>query len=599
VRELFKLNHYFVKYRWSVILGTIFLTVSNLFLVWIPVLIRQSMDAVEELRETGQHGYESAFEAILSPEAGSILAEYSFYLIGAVLIYGILLFLTRQTLIVTSRKIEYDMRNEIFARLQQLPQSYFSKTNSGDIYVRATEDVMRVREYFGPGFMYTINTITRAGIIITIMILVNPQLTFWALLPLPFLSVMAYWVSGFIHTRSNEIQEQYARLAGRAQEAFSSIRLIKSYVREDYEAQRFRDESEQYRRTKLRLDVIESLFHPLLSLFIGFSVVLVIWQGGIMVIEGLATVGNLAEFIIDVTFLTWPVASLGYTLNLLQRSAASQKRIAALMAEPVQAADSREQDVGLTSIRGEIEFAGVSFKYPGTDEYVLQNINMKIPHGKRIGIVGRTGSGKTSLVQLIPRMFDPAEGVVKIDGVDIKKIPLLILRKNIGFVPQETFLFSDTIGENIAFGKKDAGANDIEAAAEKAQVLDNIMEFEKKFDTVLGERGITLSGGQKQRTAIARALIRKPAILVLDDSLSAVDTKTEDKINEYLAEESRGRTTVIVSHRISSIKNADQIYVLDEGKIIEEGTHQDLLKEGGYYASMYKKQLIEEELAEI
>lgn len=599
MRELFKLNHYFVRYKWSIILGTLFLTVSNLFLVWIPILIRQSMDAVEELRTTSDQSYNSVFDVIFSAEAGVILAEYSVYLIGAVLIYGVLLFLTRQTLIVTSRKIEYDIRNKIFTHLQKLPQSYFSSTNSGDIYVRATEDVMRVREYFGPGFMYTVNTFTRAGIIITIMILVNPELTFWALLPLPFLSVMAYWVSGFIHDRSNEIQEQYARLAGRAQEAFSSIRLIKAYVRESYESDRFRTESEQYRRSKLRLDVVESLFHPLLSLFIGFSIVLVIWQGGIMVIDGLATVGNLAEFIIYVTFLTWPVASLGYTLNLLQRSAASQRRIALLMNEPEQISDSADSDTNVNHIVGDIELENVSFRYPGTTEYVLDNINMRIPKGKSIGIVGRTGSGKTTLVQLIPRMFDPDKGEVRIDGRNIKTIPLLILRKNIGFVPQETFLFSDTIGENIAFGREGAGSDEIKAAAEKAQVLDNIMEFDKKFDTVLGERGITLSGGQKQRTAIARALIRKPAILILDDSLSAVDTKTEDKINDYLRNEAKGRTTLLVSHRISSIKNADHIYVLDEGRIIEEGTHQNLLNEGGYYASMYKKQLIEQELAEI
>jgi ATP-binding cassette, subfamily B, multidrug efflux pump len=599
VRELFKINHYFVKYKWPVLLGTLFLTVSNIFLVWIPILIRQSMDAVEELRESGEHEYETVFDAILSAEAGGILAEYSAYLIGAVLVYGVLLFLTRQTLIVTSRKIEFDIRNNIFNHLQKLPQSYFSRSNSGDIYVRATEDIIRVREYFGPAYMYTINTITRAGIIITIMILVNPELTFYALLPLPFLSVMAYWVSGFIHSRSNEIQEQYANLAGRAQEAFSSIRLVKAYVREEYESRRFEDESEKYRKKKIRLDVIESLFHPLLSLFIGFSVVLVMWQGGIMVINGEATVGNLAEFIIDVTFLTWPVASLGYTLNLIQRSAASQERIAKLMAEPEQIADEQETDRNITSIKGDIEFVNVSFRYPGAGEDSLKNINMKISAGKHVAIVGRTGSGKTTLAQLIPRLFDPDEGEIRIDGINIKKIPLLILRKNIGFVPQETFLFSDTIRENIAFGKDSTGFEEVKAAAEKAQVLDNIMDFDKQFDTMLGERGITLSGGQKQRTAIARALIRKPAILILDDSLSAVDTKTEDKINDYLKKEAKSRTTITVSHRISSIKDADQIYVLEEGKIIEKGTHNNLLKDGGYYASMYKKQLIEQELAEI
>lgn len=599
MKELLKLNHYFYKYKGILSLGVLFLVAANGFLVMIPILIRETMDAVEALVETGLYDFAGTWEVLVSPEAGSILATNSLYLILAVVCYGILLYATRQTLIVTSRRIEYDMRNEIFDKIQKLPLSYFAKTSTGDIYVRATEDIIRVREYFGPAFMYTIQTISRAGIIITIMVLVNPVLTLWALLPLPVLSLFAYWVSGFIHKRSNEIQEQYANLAGRAQEAFSSIRLIKAFAREEYESNRFKAESEIYRKRKLRLDVVESLFHPMLSLLIGMSVLLVLWQGGVMVIEGLITVGNIAEFIIHVTFLTWPVASLGYTINLIQRSAASQERIARLMREAEEAGEEEDTDSSIQSVNGDIEFENITFRYPDSEEAAIRDISFKVRSGETLAIIGRTGSGKTSLVQLIPRLFNPTTGTIKIDGTDYRKIPLDVLRKNIGFVPQDTFLFSDTVGENIAFGVEHATETEITQAAEKAQVLDNILEFEKKFDTILGERGITLSGGQKQRTSIARALIKKPPILILDDSLSAVDTKTENEILKHLQEEMKNRTTLIVSHRVSSVKDADKIIVLDNGKIVESGTHDRLLSKNGYYTSMYKKQLLENELAQL
>ncbi|MCC5933152.1 MAG: ABC transporter ATP-binding protein/permease [Candidatus Cyclonatronum sp.] len=599
MKELLKLNRFFWKYKGTVLLGTLFLVSANIFLVWIPILIRQTIDAVEVLTTENKYTGLGLWEILTSAEGGGLLATNTAYLMLAVVLYGVLLYATRQTLIVTSRKIEFDMRNEIFDRIQKLPQSFYSQNKSGDIYVRATEDVQRVREYFGPAFMYTIQTVSRAAIIITIMVLVNPVLTLWALLPLPALTLFAYWVSGFIHKRSNEIQEQYASLAGRASEAFSSIRLIKAYAREDYEKKRFMHESEIYRRRKLRLDVVESLFHPMLSLLIGLSIVLVIWQGGIMVVEGIITVGNIAEFIIHVTYLTWPVASLGYTINLIQRSAASQERIAKMMRTPNEIQDNEETASDIREIKGHISFQNISFRYPKAEALALDRISFTIKPGQTVAFVGRTGSGKTTLVQLIPRLFNPTAGSIQIDGRDISTLPLGVLRKNIGFVPQDTFLFSDTIAENIAFGLENCSIKEIERAADNAQVLENINEFENGFDTMLGERGITLSGGQKQRTSIARAIIRKPSILILDDSLSAVDTKTEDAILTHLKSEFKSKTTVLISHRISTVKDADCIFVLKDGKITESGKHEELIAKQGYYATMYKKQLLEQELAQL
>jgi len=599
VTDLFKLNRYFKKYKGTVLLGTLFLTLANGFLVGIPILVRKSIDDVQNLVQHSSQSYSNIFDVLFKEHVGIQLATISGYLVGAALLYGILLFLTRQTLIVTSRRIEFDIRNEIFDHLQKLPQSFYTRWDSSDIYVRATEDVMRVRDYFGPGTMYTINTFTRAGIIITIMFIVNARLTLWALIPLPILTAVAYWVSGYINERSRLIQEQYSRVAGRAQEAFSSIRLIKAYAREAYEQKMFDDESEEYRVKKLKLAIIEALFFPMLNLLIGISVILVIWKGGDMIMGGTLTVGNIAEFIIYVAYLTWPVASLGYTLNLLQRSAASQKRIEELMSQPVQIEDTGETDENIKEIKGEIEFNNVSFKYPESERYAVHNINMKIKAGQDIAIVGRTGSGKTSLIQLIPRLYDPQEGTILIDGNPISKIPLATLRNSVGFVPQDAFLFSDTIAENIAFGIEEADDNLIREAADKAQVLENILDFEKKFETILGERGITMSGGQKQRTTIARALIKNPSILIFDDSLSAVDTKTEDAILKHLKKEMKGKTTIMISHRISTIKNADIIYVMKDHTIVEFGTHKKLIEKDGHYADMYKKQLIEQELAEI
>lgn len=596
MRELLTLNKYFASYKKEVIWGTIFLTISNAFLVWIPILIRQSIDRVEEITKTEGLEWSGVWQVLAQSEYRLPLLEYPAYLFIASLVYGYLLFATRQYLIVASRHIEYDMRNEVFDHLQKLPQSFYARSNSGDIYVKATEDINRVRDYFGPAYMYTINTITRAGIILAIMFMVNVELTFWALLPLPLLSIIAYYVSTYINKRSTEIQEQYALLAGRAQEAFSSIRIIKAYVRENYESNRFEVESLKYRDTKLKLGIVESLFYPLLNLLIGFSTLFVVWKGGELVIQGSLTIGNIAEYVIYVTYLTWPVAALGYTLNLLQRSAASQKRLAELMAEPVEV--DPENSVQLNDdTSGDIVFENVSFKYPDAESYAIHNLSFRIKKGSNVAFVGRTGSGKTSIIQLIPRMFEPNEGKIFIGERNIQEFSLSSLRKYVGIVPQESFLFSDTIAENIAFGVEKANDLDIETAAKDAQLLDTINEFEKKFMTVLGERGITLSGGQKQRTSIARAMLKKPGILILDDSLSAVDSKTEDALKHVLREKLSGTTTIMIAHRLSSIKHCETIFVLDNGRIVEQGNHETLIKRAGVYASLYDKQLLEQELA--
>lgn len=575
-------------------IGTFYLTISNIFLVWIPILIRQSIDRLQEVMKLEGLDWSGVNEILINSEYSFTLLEYPAYLFIASLVYGYLLFATRQNLIVASRRIEFDMRNEVFDHLQKLPQSFYAKSNSGDVYVKATEDINRVRDYFGPAYMYTINTFTRASIIITIMFLVNVELTLWALLPLPLLSFIAYHVSTYINKRSTEIQEQYSRLAGRAQEAFSSIRLIKAYVREQYESDRFRSESETYRIRKLKLGIVESLFFPLLNLLIGFSTLFVVWKGGVLVMQSVLTVGNIAEYIIYVTFLTWPVTSLGYTLNLLQRSAASHKRLADLMAEPIEI--DIENGITVNQPFGDIVFENVSFKYPESLADAISNVSFTIPAGSKIAFVGRTGSGKTTLAQLIPRMYEPTDGKITLNGTDLKDYSLESLRLNIGFVPQESFLFSDTIAENIAFGIESIDYKRIKQAAEKAQLLDSILDFDKQFMTVLGERGITLSGGQKQRTSIARALIKEPGLLILDDSLSAVDSKTEEALTRVMKETLPNATTILIAHRLSTIMHCDTIHMLEHGKIIESGTHEYLIALNGAYASMYRKQLIEQEL---
>jgi len=601
MKSIRELNKYVRPYVWLYLAGAFFLTASNLFLIWTPALIRKTMDEVERVATAYNLNGESVISILFRSEASSVLAVNSLLLIGAVTAYGVLLFATRQTLIVGSRKIEFDLRNEVIEKLFRLPQRYFDLHKGGETYIRTTEDISRVRDYFGPVIMYNINTITRAGFIITMMLIVSPELTLWALIPLPFLSVFAYWVSGYIHRYQTIIQEKYSDLAGLAQEAFSSIRLVKAYNREDYEAERFEKESDDYRKEKLKLDLVESLFHPTLTALIGSSVLIVVWQGGIMVIDGNISIGNIAEFVIYVAYLTWPIASLGYTLNLFQKSVASWDRIKEVLHEPEQMDTYTSNNITDTNrrLRGDIEFRNVSFTYPNADQEMLKNVNIHIKAGTTVAIVGRTGSGKSTLLQLIPRLYDVTRGTILIDGVDIRKHDLHQLRQQIGFVPQDTFLFSATIRENIAFGDDKDDFETIQAAADHAGILENIMEFENQFETRTGERGITLSGGQKQRIAIARALIRKPQVLIFDDSLSAVDTETENRILTYLQGSLTGVTKLIVSHRISTIQKSDIIYYIEGGEIIEQGTHEELLERDGKYAGMYHRQLLEKEIQQL
>ncbi len=590
------INKYLTPYKWTIALGALFLTAANFFLVWIPVLIRQTMDRVEKLNAE-QSEVLSLFDTLFNSVQGSILATNALYLVAAVFGYGFFLFLTRQTLIVASRKVEYDLRNDVLHALFSLPSVFYAKFTEGEVYVRATEDINKVREYFGPVIMYSINTITRAGFVIAMMYIVSRDLMVWALLPLPSLSLFAYWITGYIHKHSIIIQEQYSKLADQAKETFTSIRLVKAYNKGESEQRKFDALNEEYKEKKLRLDLIESLFHPGLNFLIGISLIIVIWMGGQMVIAEELSIGNIAEFLIYVAYLIWPVAALGYTTNRFQKSIASWQRIKVLF----EAYHDLEQDEGLDTddVKGNIEFRDVQFNYPDATVPILEHLNIKIKAGTKVAIVGRTGSGKSTLVQLLPRLFEPTNGEVFLDGIPLRNYSKRSLRDSLGFVPQDHFLFSDTIEENIGFGINGATTQDVEWAAEKAQVLDNILDFDKKFQTILGEKGITLSGGQKQRTAIARALIKKPKILILDDSLSAVDTKTEDAILKSLRNDETKVTVIIISHRISTIKDADYIYYIEDGKVKEAGTHEELLSQKGSYKSMYDKQLIEQELQTI
>jgi len=590
------INKYLTPYKWTIALGALFLTAANFFLVWIPVLIRQTMDRVEQLNAE-QSEVLSLFDTLFNSVQGSILATNALYLVAAVCGYGFFLFLTRQTLIVASRKVEYDLRNDVLHALFSLPSVFYAKYTEGEVYVRATEDINKVREYFGPVIMYSINTITRAGFVIAMMYIVSRDLMVWALLPLPLLSLFAYWITGYIHKHSIIIQEQYSKLADQAKETFTSIRLVKAYNKGESEQRKFDALNEEYKEKKLRLDLIESLFHPGLNFLIGISLIIVIWKGGQMVIAEELSIGNIAEFLIYVAYLIWPVAALGYTTNRFQKSIASWQRIKVLF----EAYHDLEQDKGFDTddVKGNIEFRDVQFTYPDATVPTLEHLNLNIKAGTKVAIVGRTGSGKSTLVQLLPRLFEPTKGEIFLDGIPLKNYSKRSLRDSLGFVPQDHFLFSDTIEENIGFGIKGATTQDVEWAAEKAQVLDNILDFDKKFQTILGEKGITLSGGQKQRTAIARALIKKPKVLILDDSLSAVDTKTEDAILKSLRNDESKVTVIIISHRISTIKDADYIYYIEDGKVKEAGTHEELLSQKESYKSMYDKQLIEQELQTI
>lgn len=571
--------------------GVVFVAVSNYFGVLPAQVIRIAFDLVRENITMYQ-----LFAGFERQELIYSLFGYSLFLFGALvltlsLIRGLFLFLMRQTIILTSRHIEYDLKNEIYNHYQQLDMAFYRRNNTGDLMNRITEDVNRVRSYLGPAIMYSINTLVLSIMVIAAMISVNSTLAFYALLPVPILSATLLVVNRIINRRSERIQQQLSALSAFVQESFSGIRVVKTYNRETDKMNRFADESNRYRDASLALVRTEAIFFPLILLLVGLSTVITVYVGGLEVAKGTITAGNIAEFIIYVNQLTFPAMALAWVTSLIQRAAASQKRINEFLQTEPQIRSSAQGEVRL---QGHIRFNNVTFTYPETGIRAIKDVSFEVMPGQVLAIVGRTGSGKSTIANLLMRMYDVEKGSITIDGIDIRKLPLPSVRSQIGFVPQDVFLFSDTIANNIAFGLDEANSLQIETAARQAAVYDNIIDFEHGFETTIGERGITLSGGQKQRVSIARALIKQPQILVFDDCLSAVDTKTEEDILGNLSVAMRGKSTIFIAHRISTIKNADHILVLDNGEIVEQGDHQELLSMQGRYFELYEKQLLEE-----
>jgi len=512
---------------------------------------------------------------------------------------GILQFLTRWIVIGVSREIEFDLRNDLFRHLESLSYSFYQRTRTGDIMARATNDLNAVRMLLGPAIMYSANTIVFTAGALAFMWHISHRLTLYAFLPLPVVSIVIQYFGRRIHDRFERIQARFSDISAKAQENFSGVRVIRAYAQEDAEIAGFESSNREYIARSLKLVRLMGMLWPTLETMLGLAIVLVLWLGGREVLHGRITVGGFVAFNTYMVQLTWPVIALGWVINIFQRGTASLGRIHQLMLEQPEITDAPEVHASATGeeLRGDIEFCNLNFSYNGTR--VLHDIDLLIPAGTSLAIVGPTGSGKTTVVSLIPRIYDAEPGIVLIDGRPIREYPLSVLRRNIGFVPQETFLFSETMRENIAFGVQAASDEDVRWAAEAANIAGDIEDFPDRYKTLVGERGITLSGGQKQRAAIARALIRNPRILVLDDALSSVDTHTEDKILNHLREVMQGRTTIFISHRVSTVRNADRIAVLYGGHIVELGTHEELLALNGYYSDLYAKQLLEEELAEV
>ncbi|MDT8325273.1 MAG: ABC transporter ATP-binding protein [Bacteroidota bacterium] len=581
MKALRRLIPYFRPYRRTLLWGVFFILLSTVFAVIAPVIIRNAIDSLAENL------------------SGGSLFRYAMFIVGVSLLSGIFLYLTRQTIIVVSRRIEYDLRNDFLRHLERLSQKFFATMTTGDIMALATNDISAVRMFVGPAVMYSANTVFSFFIIVAMMVSIHPLLTLYALLPLPFLSYAVHRLGTIIHKRYEDIQHHYGTMTGRIQESISGIRVVKAYLREDYEARLFHDMSEEYRRRNMRMIRIQSLFMPLIALLVGLSAILIIWLGGKAVIADTLSLGELTQFIIYLGMLIWPMAAIGWVVSLIQRSSASMKRLERVLDATPAVADDEDTDHGITALNGTIDFESVRFRYEEHLPDVLHDINLHIAAGSTLGIIGMTGSGKSSLVNLLPRLFDVTGGTLRVDGQDIRRIPLETLRRSIAYVTQETFLFSDTLWNNIAYGVEDASEEDVHWAAGVAQVDKDIVDFPKRYDTMLGERGITLSGGQKQRVSLARAVLRRPSILILDDALSAVDTHTEEDILQRLREVMETRTSILISHRISTVKQADHIIVIDAGRIVEAGTHEQLVDAGGMYADLYQKQLLAEELEEM
>ena len=569
---------YVKKYRSGFLVGAVCVLLNNGTYILFPQVIQRAVDGLN-------HGID-----------WHKLLLYSLLLVAVVLIKGVFQFLTRWIIIGISRDIEFDLRNDLFRHLESLSYSFYQRTRTGDIMAKATNDLNAVRMLLGPAIMYTANTIVFTLGALAFMLKISPRLTLYAFLPLPAISIVIQYFGRRIHERFERIQAMFSDISARAQENFSGARVVRAYVQEEAEIAAFEEANQEYIRRSLKLVRLMGMLWPTLETTLGLAVVLVLWLGGREVLLGRISVGKFVAFNTYMVQLTWPIIALGWVINIFQRGTASMGRINELLIEKPEIIDTPTLDAP-PQIVGDIEFRHLSYSYNGAP--VLHDINLRIPAGSSLAIVGPTGSGKTTLVNLIPRVYDAARGSVLIDGRAIQDYPVETLRRNIGFVPQETFLFSDTIRENIAFGTDHVTDEEIKNAAQGANIAADIESFPEQYRTIVGERGLTLSGGQKQRTAIARAIIRDPRILILDDALSSVDTHTEDKILNHLREVMLGRTTIFISHRVSTVRNADQIAVLHGGRLVELGTHDELIAHNGYYTDLYNKQLLEEELAEV
>lgn len=592
MKNLAYLNKFFFKYRWRLIPGILFVIISNIFGILTASVIRIAFDLVTENISLYHlfSGYDR--QAIIYNLFGYSMLLFGALVLALALVRGIFLFFMRQTIILMSRHIEYDLKNEIYQHYQQLSLAFYRRHNTGDLMNRATEDVSRVRMYLGPGIMYTINTVTLFIIAIFFMVKVNLRLAAFSILPLPILALTIYYVNNIINFRSEQIQQRLSALSSFVQENFSGIRVIKSYVREAAVQASFAKESENYKVHSMALVKVQAMFYPMMLLLVGLSNIIVMYVGGVEVMKGNITPGNIAEFIVYLNQLTFPVMALGWVTSLIQRAAASQKRINEFLHEQPEIISP---NTAPHNVNGHISFKNVSFIYPDTGIQALKNVSFEANPGEMIAIIGRTGSGKSTIANLVMRMYDSTGGEIMIDNVPLKQLNLEDYRSQVGFVPQEVFLFSDTITNNIAFSADVADMPKIEQAARDAAVYTNIMELPRGFETLIGERGVTLSGGQKQRVSIARAIVKHPQILIFDDCLSAVDTRTEEEILNNLGNIMKGKTSIIIAHRISTIKNADKILVMDNGEIVEQGTHDELMERKQVYFELYEKQLLEEE----
>lgn len=591
MKSLSYLNKYLWKYKWRILLGTLFIIASNIFAVLMPKVVDDAIDLVRsKLDKLENSGSSVELFETLWVDALMLGGLYILYAI----IKGIFLFFQRQTIIVMSRHIEFDLKNEIYDHYQRLNLSFYKRNKTGDIMNRISEDVSKVRMYLGPGIMYTINLAVLFLTIVPYMFWKNAELTIYVLSPLPILAILIYYISNLINKKSELTQRRQSALSTFVQETFSGIRVIKAYNREKFKIDSFEEEVKGYKNASISLAKTNSFFMPSIILLVGLSTILTIYIGGLKVISGELDYGDIAQFVIYINMLTWPFASVGWITSIIQRAAASQDRINEFLEQKPEITNPTSDEFDLN---GDIEFNNVSFVYPDSGIKALNDASFKIKHNKVTAITGKIGSGKSTIANLIARLYDTSEGQILINGSHLSKLNLEQLRNEIGYVPQEVFLFSDTISNNIAFGHlgdDEVSTQQIEQAAKNADVHQNIIEFKDGFDTILGERGINLSGGQKQRVSIARAILRKPSILIFDDCLSAVDTETEEKILQNLNSLMKDRTSIIIGHRISSFKNADNILVIDEGKVRQEGTHKELISKDGLYKELYEKQLLEE-----